>query len=123
MAGMVWAARGRLQVRCMMASISRSSHMLSTVLPLIARNMLPAMANMAFVAACAGWTLKKPAMAVVSSRNVCRLLIRGQYLVRMDFIPMELPIPDEPYRSSTSPIQFIVPDQPTLAMLILIDFH
>jgi hypothetical protein len=43
------------------------------------------MAIMARVAACAGWTLKKPAMAVVSNRNVCRLFMSGQYFKRMDF--------------------------------------
>jgi hypothetical protein len=46
--------------------------------------MLPAMARIARVAACTGWTLKKPARAVVSSRNVCRLFISGQYRDRMD---------------------------------------
>ena len=76
---------------------------------------------MALVATCAGWTLKNPASAVVSNRKVCRLLIRGQYLLRMDFIPG---ITDTRRAISFVNLTYsvVVPGQPTLASLILMIF-
>jgi hypothetical protein len=77
---------GRLHVRLITASISRSYHIFNTVLPLMARNKLPATAIMSMVRECTCWTLKKPANPVVSKSNVCKLFISGRYRFRIERI-------------------------------------
>jgi len=70
---------GRQQVRFMRESISRSYHILSTVLPLIARNRLPATPSIVGKLIQGQRELMNPARPVIRSSKVCWLLISDQW--------------------------------------------
>jgi hypothetical protein len=70
--------RGLLAVRAILASISRSSTMFNTVLPLIAKNRLPANPRKVCRVITGHLALIYPVRPVIRSRPVWRLFISGR---------------------------------------------
>jgi hypothetical protein len=85
---------GRLQVRGIKESISRSYHIFNTVLPLIARKRLPVSPMSVGRFNTGQRALMNPARPVINSRKVCRDLIRGKYFCRIFDNPVVIALID-----------------------------
>ncbi len=73
------AGSGRLMVLGILASISRSTYILSTVLPLMDRNRLPKRDNIVTQSVTRCPVDAYPAQPVISSKKVCLLFVSSQY--------------------------------------------